>query len=140
MRTRRDPSILFTFGGDSDPVFAVESSQGWQQHLEWAEHSRGGGTSFDRALLETIDRLHKIGKRAKGADALFISDGEARVGGGAANTWNYFKRTVGARLLYVPVARGYGSMETFADRVIPVGELDTQAGATLTRDVAGWLR
>ncbi|HLF28192.1 MAG TPA: hypothetical protein VJG32_17825 [Anaerolineae bacterium] len=132
--------VLFTFGADNDPVSVVESAQGWQQHVEWAEHSRGGGTSFNRALDETMSRLARLGKHCKGADALFISDGEAVVAQDVAAKWRRFKQLTSTRLLYVPVARGYGSIEALADQVIPVAELDPKAGEGLARDVAGWMR
>ncbi len=129
--------ILFTFGADDDPVYAVTSDQGWEEHLRWAEMSRGGGTSFNRALRETMKRLQEM--NARGADALFISDGEARVADEVARAWRAFREATGARLLYVPVARGYGSIEALADQVIPLAELDEKAGEGLARQVAVWL-
>lgn len=129
--------ILFTFGSDTDPVYVVTSDQGWEEHLQWAEKSRGGGTSFNRALRETMKRLREM--NARGADALFISDGEARVADEVARAWQNFRETTGARLLYVPVAQGYGSIERLADRIVPLAELDEKAGEGLAREVAVWM-
>ncbi len=129
--------ILFTFGSDDDPVYAVASDQGWEEHLRWAEMSRGGGTSFNRALRETMKRLREM--NARGADALFISDGEAVVADEVARQWRAFREATGARLLYVPVAQGYGSIERLADRIVPLAELDEKAGEGLAREVAVWM-
>jgi uncharacterized protein with von Willebrand factor type A (vWA) domain len=132
--------ILFTFGADRDPVCVVSSEQDWPQHLDWAEYSRGGGTSFNKALAETMNHLTKLGQCTKGADALFISDGEARVAADVAGTWQRFRRDHGARLMYVPVAHGYGSIEHLADLIIPVSQLDQATGEALAYKAGTWLR
>ena len=60
------PYILFTFGSHMDPVCVCASSQDWKAHLEWASYSRGGGTCFDSAITEIMERLLTLGKHARG--------------------------------------------------------------------------
>jgi len=127
--------ILFTFGADQDPIVVCTSDDDWEAHIAWAEQAAHGGTSFNRALQEAMERLGEDRR----ADLLFISDGEAWVADELAQAWLGFKRERGCRLLYVPVASGYGSMEKLADIVIPVSELDVQSGDDLTRSIVGSL-
>lgn len=134
--------ILFTFGSDSDPVFAVTSRDDWKKHIEWAEKSRAGGTSFNKAIDESIDRLaalEAIGADVKTADVLFLSDGEARVDPDHAAKWKDAKAKHGARLIYLPSATGFtgeGIIEDLADKVIPARDLGTKSADELTERIS----
>jgi uncharacterized protein with von Willebrand factor type A (vWA) domain len=135
------PYILFAFASDADTITWVTSDDNWQSHLNWASASQRGGTDFDMALDETMKRVKELGKKAKGTDALFISDGEAGVSGPTAAAWNAFRQETGARLFYVPVNR-YGGLidiEVLADRVVKIGELDETTGAGLAGELGRWV-
>ena len=135
------PYILFTFASDPTLMTAVESGGDWPAHLAWAGDSHGGGTNFDMALAETIARLRQLGRQGRGADALFISDGEAGVLPESRQAWQAFAAETGARLFYVPVVSyGLKDIEDTADRVIYLSELDEAAGASLAATLGGWLR
>lgn len=131
---------LFSFSSNHDDTIEVNSSDGWAEHLNWAEKVINGGTSFDLALLRSIDILKSMGEAGKAADLLFISDGEARVSPQVAEFWNLFRQQTGSRLYYVAVARGgYGSIEALADQVVSVADLDQGTGDTISKNVATWL-
>ena len=51
----------------------------------------------------------------------------------ATTAFLLLREATGARLLYIPVARGYGAMEALADRVFPVSELLPEDGEELAR-------
>jgi uncharacterized protein with von Willebrand factor type A (vWA) domain len=139
------PYILGTFGSDSDPTYVCESSGDWKAHLDWAEKSRGGGTSFDKAMTEIMDKLTTLGKSAKGADAVIISDGEALVSQAVEQKWRAFSKETGARLLYVPTpqdayADAEQSLSKIADKVIALEELDNRSGERAAAQIATWMR
>ena len=71
---------------------------------------------------------------------MIISDGEAVVSDTHAREWRSFQARTSARLLYVPVAAGYGSIEHVADKVIPVSEIDAGSGQAIAGNVARWMR
>ena len=138
------PYLLFSFGWESDPIRAVSSREGWKAHIQWASYAAHGGTSFNIALARAMEFLHSLGvKETQGADLLFISDGEAKIDPKVSGKWEGFRKTTGARLLFVPVAhhyQSYGDIERLADMIIPVRELDQREGETLSREVARWMR
>jgi uncharacterized protein with von Willebrand factor type A (vWA) domain len=130
------PYVLFAFGSDKRLMTAVTSKDDWSAHLNWTANSQNGGTDFDMALTEVMRHLVEMGKDSKGADALFISDGEAGVGQGTRSDWRDFAAQTGARLLYVPVAKSYYTdMEDTADKVIHVADLDEDAGEELAGEL-----
>lgn len=137
--------IIGTFGSDRDPTFTCQSSDNWKAHLDWAEKSRGGGTSFDKALTEIMEKLTTLGKTAKGADAVIVSDGEALVSEEVAKKWREFAKESGARLLYVPTpedayADDARSLSKLADKVITLGALDKTHGEGATSAIAQWMK
>ena len=128
---------LFSFSSNHDNTIEVSSVDGWEAHLTWAEGTINGGTSFDLALLRSMDLLRSMGDAGKAADVLFISDGEAMVSPQVAQQWKAFKAATGSRLLYVAVARtGYDSIERLADTVFSVTDLDVATGDKLSRSIA----
>lgn len=135
------PYSLFAFASDRNAVTAVTNEGDWPAHLAWASSSQGGGTDFDMALDLTLRHLRELGKKANGADALFISDGEAGVSDQMRYTWKSFAMDTGARLFYVPVGRGgRPEIEELADRVVEIAELDEQTGANLAAELGRWFR
>lgn len=125
---------LAAFSSEHDPLITVSSEEIARNPgalLNWAEAARWGGTCFNRPLLAAMEW---VGNRT-GADILFISDGEARPSQEVAEKWRAFRKQHGARLLYVPVARGYGDMEKLADRVFPASELLPETGESIAREI-----
>jgi uncharacterized protein with von Willebrand factor type A (vWA) domain len=123
---------LAAFSSAGDPLITVDAEEARRDPealLRWASASYGGGTDFDRPLRAGMEWI----RGRPMADLLFISDGEARPSERAASEWRRFREATGARLLYVPVARGYGAMEALADRVFPVSELLPEDGEELAR-------
>jgi uncharacterized protein with von Willebrand factor type A (vWA) domain len=123
---------LAAFSSAGDPLITVDAEEARRDPealLRWASASYGGGTDFDRPLRAGMAWI----RGRPMADLLFISDGEARPSERAAAEWRRFREATGARLLYIPVARGYGAMEALADRVFPVSELLPEDGEELAR-------
>lgn len=129
---------LFSFSSGRDATFGVSSTEDWAGHLRWAEMTIQGGTSFDLALSKAMELLKALGKEGHNADVVFSSDGEGTVSDAIAREWAQFTSETGARLMYVPVARGYGSIEKIADKVIHVSDIDEQSGADLSAKIAVW--
>ncbi|HNT78170.1 MAG TPA: hypothetical protein PKH77_24415 [Anaerolineae bacterium] len=131
------PYHLFSFSSNHDDTIEVASCDGWEKHIEWAEGTIRRGTSFDLALLRSMDLLRNMGDAGKAADVLFLSDGEAMVSPTVAQQWLEFKASTGSRLLYVAVARtGYDDIERLADTVFSVADLDTATGDKLSKSIA----
>lgn len=128
---------LFSFSSGRDNLIRCSSSDNWEKHLEWAGKTIAGGTSFDIALEEIMRVLIAMGEKGHNADAVLSSDGEAAVSTEVAAKWKAFAQATGARLLYVPVAEGYGSLEKLADRVLPVE--DTMDDETM-KVASTWMR
>ncbi|MGC9025696.1 MAG: vWA domain-containing protein [Chloroflexia bacterium] len=130
---------LVAFSSAGDPLVrltAEEAGRDPQALLEWAAATYGGGTDFDVPIRAAMDW---IGPRPE-ADCVFISDGEARPSEETAAAWKRFAQETGARLLYVPVATGYGAMEKLADRVLPASELIESEADRVAREVGRWMK
>jgi len=133
------PYILFAFASDKDTMTMVTSEDNWNKHIAWASNSQSGGTDFDLALKTTINHLTELGRQGHNADALFISDGEAGVSEATKAEWEGFTADTGARLFYVPVGRSwYDDIETMADKVVNLADLDEATGADLSSQVGRW--
>ena len=130
---------LFSFSSSHDQFVRCASTDDWQTHLHWAAATIHGGTSFDVAILEIINLLRAMGEQGHNADGVISSDGEAVVSPDVVATWRAFQQETGARLLYVQVAQGYGSLEQLADKVLHVPDL--LAGSDEVMRIAStWLR
>ena len=130
---------LFSFSSSHDQFVRCASTDDWQKHLHWAAATIHGGTSFDVAILEIINLLRAMGEQGHNADGVISSDGEAVVSPDVVATWRAFQQETGARLLYVQVAQGYGSLEQLADKVLHVPDL--LAGSDEVMRIAStWLR
>lgn len=122
--------VLFTFGTAKDGIKMITSKDNWQAHLEWASQVYGGGTDFDYAIGEGIRLLPTLTR----PDFLFVSDGEAGVADETVRAWKDYSGRTGARMFYVPVGYGgYVDIDNLADKVLPVHELDEQAGTDLAK-------
>ena len=130
---------LFSFSSRHDNLVRCQSGEPWPAHVNWAEQTIHGGTDFDLAIREIIKLLRDMGEGGHNADGLIASDGEAVVSPEVAAEWNEFKKETGARLLYVQVAEGYGSLEKLADKVLNVPDLFLGADDVM-RDAATWLQ
>lgn len=129
---------LFSFSSNDNTIHA-SSDDDWLAHMNWAEQTIRGGTSFDIALTKAmalLDQIEQDGGKAGAADILFVSDGEAIVSPETAEKWTAYKERTGSRLFYVAVGRGYGSIEQLADRVFSVDELAAESADNLTRQIA----
>lgn len=131
------PYHLFSFSSHHDQFIACASTDPWPAHLNWAEMTIAGGTDFDVALLEIMRLLTEMGDAGHNADAVIGSDGEGGVSTEVAELWRTFAQATGARLLYIPVAQGYGSIDDLADLVIPVDEAFTDE---IMRQASTWMR
>jgi len=137
---------LFTFSTSVGPF--VDSTQGLSDLMDWASRFTGGGTSFDVALTELMKRLDSMAQRARGTDAVFISDGESLVSKAVADEWKKRKEKLGFRLLYTEIGRyGYHEayegtvcMKDLADLFIPLDELTSDQGDALAAQLAKWMR
>lgn len=130
---------LFAFSSDNDAIIQVTSEDVDRDPtalFQWAAASLHGGTSFDVPLRRFSEWI--AGRR--NADAVLISDGEAIPSDDAQKKWQEFREETGARLLYIPVARGYGQIEALADRVVPVDELNDETADSITWEVSRWMR
>jgi uncharacterized protein with von Willebrand factor type A (vWA) domain len=133
------PYRLFSFSSGKDAILECDSTQGWPEHLTWADDALHGGTDFDMALANALAHLDAIGDDGHRADLLFVSDGDATVAPETAEAWAAFKTKTGARLIYVAVAgvgRGYDQLEKLADMVIDVEDLSVEAGDALAQEVS----
>ena len=131
------PYHLFSFSSDEDEFISCSSEDDWQAHLDWAAMTINGGTSFDIALQKIMKTLKTMGAKGLSADAVLSSDGEAAVSTAVAEEWTKFAKETGARLLYIPVAKGYGSLEKLADHVIKAD--DVLDGDTM-KQASVWMR
>lgn len=131
------PYHLFSFSSDDDEFITCNSEEDWEAHLKWAAMTINGGTSFDIALQKIMRTLKAMGTKGLRADAVLSSDGEAAVSTAVADEWNKFAAETGARLLYIPVAQGYGSLEKLASKVIKVE--DVLDGDTM-KQASVWMR
>lgn len=130
---------LFSFSSRHDQFIHCASTDDWQAHLKWAAETIHGGTDFDIALRELMRLLQDMGEAGRNADGVIGSDGEAVVSPDVAAEWKAFQAETGARLLYVQVAQGYGSLEQVADKTINVPDLLTGADDVM-RQVSTWVR
>jgi uncharacterized protein with von Willebrand factor type A (vWA) domain len=136
-KAEQRPYRLFSFSSGQDAVVRCASEESWEAHLKWAEMVIHGGTDFDMALETAIADLRLLGERGLNADLVMSSDGEAMVSAETVKLWQAFKTETGARLLYIPVAQGYGSIDQLADLVYPVEDLMSDDTA---KAVATWMR
>jgi len=133
------PYRLFSFSSRSDGLIECNSTQGWPEHLTWADAAMHGGTDFDFALANAMSHLDGMGEAGNKADLLFVSDGDATVAPATAEAWQEFKTRTGARMIYVAVAgkgRGIDHLEKLADMVIDVADLSVEAGDVLAQEVS----
>lgn len=128
---------LFSFSSHQDQFIGCASTDAWPAHLNWAEMTISGGTDFDVALIEIMRLLTEMGDAGHNADAVIGSDGEGGVSTEVAALWRAFAQATGARLLYIPVAQGYGSIDDLADLIIPVDETFTDE---TMRSASTWMR
>lgn len=135
--------------GSPDPTSRCASEQGWIDHLNWAARSRGGGTSFDRALRDIMDMLLQLPEDERhNADAVIGSDGEGLVSKAVAEQWRAFKEEYGTRLLYLNVDQSpmtgdgvhHFGLPDLADKTIQVDDLDQQTGDRLAADIGTWIQ
>ena len=129
---------LFSFSSSQDNLIICNSGESWQKHVEWAAKTIHGGTDFDIAIRKIIATLRAMGEAGHNADGVIASDGEAIVSPEVVLEWTTFKAETGARLLYIEVAEGYGSLELIADKVLNVPDLFLGAD-DLMRDAATWM-
>lgn len=130
---------LFSFSSAHDDLIECDSTQDWQAHLAWAEDFIGGGTDFDRAILDAMGRLDAMGPEGERSDLVFISDGDATVEPATVTAWQAFQARTGARLLYVAVHHSaYDHLRRLADKVIDVANLDALTADQLARDIGAW--
>lgn len=133
------PYRLFSFSSGKDALIECDSTQGWPEHLTWADAAMHGGTDFDMALANALAHLDAMGDDGHRADLLFVSDGDATVAPATEEAWAAFKAKTGARLIYVAVAgvrRSYDQLERLADMVIDVSDLSVEAGDALAQEVS----
>jgi uncharacterized protein with von Willebrand factor type A (vWA) domain len=114
---------LRTFGDRHDHIEAVDSTQNWQAHVEWADHMPGGGTDFDRAFSDAILALDRARQQVLGTDLFFITDGWAYISDRTLAQWRSHKEQFGTRLLYINIGpHGNDQVKALADLYIQVSD------------------
>lgn len=141
---RKTAIIVFSSGGDPGRVFesgAGEGRGGWgmkeKDIFELAEYFPGGGTSFEEPLDKALGILaeSRFGK----GDIVFITDGEASVGG----TWlENFKREKGrlqfkvySVLIDLTGTESHSTLALFSDKITSVSRLTSDEAGGIFLDL-----
>lgn len=91
-----------------------------------AEHFMGGGTNFEKPLEKAYELLQQ--KNFKGADIVFITDGECDVRDEFLKTFNELKKKLKVKLVGVLLDKGDGNvsdytLKKFSDKIYKTSEM-----------------
>lgn len=92
------------FGADYDGFTRVSNQNTWIDHIHWASRLFGGGTDFNYAFHDAIERIKLLAPDAESGldvDLLFITDGGSVLYENVINEWNKFREEHKSRLLTI---------------------------------------
>jgi uncharacterized protein with von Willebrand factor type A (vWA) domain len=144
-RERRKAAIIvFSSGGQPGRVFETdprEGKGGWgmreQDVFELAEYFPGGGTNFEEPLDRALGILAE--SKFRRGDIVFITDGEAAVGGEWLEKFRREKSRLGFKvysvLIDVSGKESWESLSGFSDKVTSVSRLTSEEAGGIFIDL-----
>lgn len=144
-RERRKAAIIvFSSGGQPGKVFETDPREGrggWGMKetdiFELAEYFPGGGTNFEEPLDKALGILSD--SKFKRGDIVFITDGEAAVGGEWLDKFRREKSRLGFKvysvLIDVSGRESWESLSGFSDKVTSVSRLTSEEAGGIFIDI-----
>jgi uncharacterized protein with von Willebrand factor type A (vWA) domain len=144
-RERRKAAIIvFSSGGQPGKLFETDPREGrggWGMKetdiFELAEYFPGGGTNFEEPLDKALGILSD--SKFKRGDIVFITDGEAAVGGEWLDKFKREKSRLGFKvysvLIDVSGRESWESLSGFSDKVTSVSRLTSEEAGGIFIDI-----
>lgn len=125
MRNKQDFAVIH-FSTDTETNEVSAKNCDIDTIIRIAEHFMGGGTNFEKPLGKAYELLQQ--DNYKGADIVFITDGECDVGDEFLKTFNDLKKKLKVKVVGVLLDKGDGSvsdytLKEFCDKIYKTSEM-----------------